>query len=114
MSGEHSMKTLALAVGAAALVLSAGSAALAAKSSSAKGATAMGPSQPIPYPQLDAYLKASPKERASKDWWSGASTGAGTDTAATTTAPSASSSPSAAPTESKPEAAPPEGSSTPK
>ena len=37
------------------------------------------------YPRL---LKASPKQRASKDWWTGASTGTGTDTAATTAAPS--------------------------
>jgi len=95
------MKTLVLAAGAAALALSAGPA-LAAKSP-AKGATAMGPSQPIPYSQLDSYLKASPKQRASKDWWTGASTGTGTDTAATTASPSespkSSPSPAAPPTE---------------
>jgi len=83
------MKTLALAAGAAALALTAGSA-LAAKPA-AKGASVMGPSQPLPYSQLDAYMKASPKERASKDWWSEASTGASADTSATTSQPSESS-----------------------
>lgn len=28
------------------------------------------PPRPIPYSQLDAYLRASPRERASRDWWS--------------------------------------------
>lgn len=83
------MKTIVLAAGAAALALTAGSA-LAAKPG-AKGASVMGPSQPIPYSQLDAYMKASPKQRASKDWSSEASTGASTDTSATTSQPSESS-----------------------
>ena len=83
------MKSFALAAGAAALALTAGSA-LAAKPA-AKGASVMGPSQPLPYSQLDAYMKASPKERASKDWWSEANTGASADTSATTSQPSESS-----------------------
>ena len=33
-------------------------------------AAVAGPAQPIPYAQLAAYLKASPKQRATKDWWS--------------------------------------------
>ena len=42
------------------------------------------PKQPIPYGQLEAYAKASPKQRAAKDWWAGeAATGASTDTSAT-------------------------------
>lgn len=42
------------------------------------------PKQPIPYGQLEAYSKASPKQRATKDWWAGeAATGAAADTSAT-------------------------------
>ncbi|KQY27384.1 hypothetical protein ASD21_15185 [Caulobacter sp. Root1455] len=75
------IRTLAAGVALAALVSGAASAAPQAKAS---GVVA-GPSQPIPYAQLDAYLKASPKARASKDWWSGsASTGMSADTSATT------------------------------
>ena len=72
------IRTLAVGVALAALVSGAASAAPQAK------AMPGSPKQPIPYAQLDAYLKASPKQRASKDWWSGsASTGASTDTSAT-------------------------------
>jgi hypothetical protein len=115
------MKTIALTAGAVALALTAGSA-LAAKPA-AKGASVMGPSQPIPYSQLEAYTKASPKERASKDWWSGANTGASTDTAATTSRPSESSAsgavnpspPSATPdTTSPPGVTPPDSESKPR
>ncbi|HEX4095104.1 MAG TPA: hypothetical protein VHX64_00175 [Caulobacteraceae bacterium] len=73
------MKIVLLAAGAAAIALSAG-AAFAAP-------TVPGPKQPIPYDQLNAYMKASPKTRAHKDWWSGetasASTGTGANTSAT-------------------------------
>ncbi|PVM91366.1 hypothetical protein [Caulobacter endophyticus] len=42
------------------------------------------PKQPIPYDQLEAYSKATPKQRAAKDWWAGeAATGASTDTSTT-------------------------------
>jgi hypothetical protein len=93
------MKTILLAAGAAALVLSAGPTLAAAK----HAATAAGPKQPIPYSQLSAYMKASPKQRMSKDWWSGqtsvaanaapvptagADTGAAASTSATTATPS--------------------------
>jgi molybdate transport system ATP-binding protein len=79
------IRTLAAGVALAVLVSGAASAAPQAKGSPA----AADPKQPIPYSQLDAYLKASPKQRASKDWWSGsASTGMSTDTSAT--APAAS------------------------
>lgn len=72
-----------------------GGAALAAQSPSTSK-TPMGPKQPIPYSQLDAYTKASPKLRASKDWWAGApqaATGLSTDTAAA--APATASDPAA-------------------
>ena len=77
------IRTLAAGVALAVLVAGAASAAPQSKGSTA----AASPSQPIPYSQLDAYLKASPKTRASKDWWSGsASTGMSTDTSATSPA----------------------------
>jgi len=75
------MRIILLAAGAAALAITAGPVLAASK-----GATAMGPKQPIPYSQLTAYLKASPKQRATKDWWSGqevASAGASANTSAT-------------------------------
>ncbi len=124
------MKTLALAAGAAALAITAGSA-LAAKPG-ARGASVAGPSQPLPYSQMDAYMKASPKQRASKDWWAGASTGASADTAATATAqpPDSSAaptlpvdnpspgavnpSPSTPETTNAPGVTPPDGSTTPR
>ena len=75
------MMTRTLAAGVALSVLVSGAAMAAPQS---KGSAADGPKQPIPYSQLDAYMKASAKERASKDWWSGsASTGMSTDTSAT-------------------------------
>lgn len=70
-----------------------GGAAIAAQSPST---AQTGPKQPIPYSQLDAYTKASPKLRASKDWWAGApqaATGLSTDTAAA--APATTSDPAA-------------------
>ncbi|HEY2752763.1 hypothetical protein [Phenylobacterium sp.] len=79
------MKTFFLATGAAALALCGGTA-FAATKHSAHSTMAMSPKEPIPYSQLDAYLSASPKQRASKDWSSGqtaASTGSGTNASAT-------------------------------
>jgi len=75
------MLTKTLAATAALSMLVGGGAALAQSKSAVAG-----PKQPIPYAKLDAYLKASPKARASKDWWSGsasAATGMSTDTSAT-------------------------------
>jgi hypothetical protein len=75
------MLTKTLAATAALSMLVAGGSALAAQQ---KSATMAGPKQPIPYSQLKAYSKASPKARASKDWWAGsAMTGTPTDTSAT-------------------------------
>ncbi len=75
------MKTILLAAGAAAAILAAGSALAAPK----MGAAVAPPKQPIPYDQLGSYLKASPSQRAHKDWWSGqmASTGTPANTSAT-------------------------------
>src|SRR5579859_546092 len=93
------MKTILLAAGAAAVALSSGL---------AMAQAAAGPKQPIPYSQLSAYMKASPKVRARKDWWSGqamasASTGASANASATTTAGSdVRSTPDAAPSASSP------------
>jgi hypothetical protein len=73
-----------LAAGAALSMLVVGGSALA--QTSARTSATVGPAQPIPYSQLNAYLKASPKARASKDWSSAdanASTGASVDTSAT-------------------------------
>lgn len=79
-----SIKTLA--AGAALSILAAGAPALAQTSTM----TPASPKAPIPYSQLDAYLKASARVRASKDWWAGqpaASTGVAADTSATAPPP---------------------------
>jgi molybdate transport system ATP-binding protein len=87
------IRTLAAGVALAVLMSGAASAAPQAKASAAAA-----PKQPIPYSQLDAYLKASPKTRATKDWWSGsASTGMSTDTSATMPAASTTTDTSVAP-----------------
>ncbi|MBW8816375.1 MAG: hypothetical protein JF588_23390 [Caulobacterales bacterium] len=78
------MKTAILAASVLALALSAGPT-LAAKKHAMGGAAAE-PKQPIPYSELNAYLKASPKQRATRDWWSGASTGMAANTTASSTA----------------------------
>ena len=80
------MLTKTLAATAALSMLVAGGEAFAAQQ---KSAAMAGPKQPIPYSQLKAYSKASPKMRASKDWWAGsAMTGTPTDTSATAPATS--------------------------
>lgn len=113
------MLTKTLAATAALSMLVGGGSALAAQP---KSAVAAGPKQPIPYSQLNAYMKASPKARASKDWWSGsagASTGLSTDTSATAPAadPTSSMMTPSTPTDTavnpSPSAAPPSLPSTP-
>lgn len=74
------MKTIMLAAGAAAIALSSGL---------ALAQTVPGPKQPIPYDQLSAYMKASPKQRAAKNWWAGQSSAAQTGTGANTSATAA-------------------------
>jgi hypothetical protein len=46
-----------------------------------RGAYAM-PAHPIAYADLNAYMKATPRERASRDWQTAAATGSSVDTAA--------------------------------
>ena len=80
------MLTKTLLAGAALAMLASGLASGAAVANPKIKASAAiaAPKQPIPYSQLDAYMKASPKQRASKDWWGGeAATGMSTDTSAT-------------------------------
>jgi len=84
------MKTILLAAGAVATALVAGQA-LAAHHHARGGAAIAGP-----YAELNAYLKASPAQRARKDWWSQASiggeasTGAAANTASTSSSTSTS------------------------
>jgi molybdate transport system ATP-binding protein len=59
------MKLYVLAASAAALALTAGAAAAATSTGSGKYAE---PKQPIAYSKLDAYLKATPRQRAKGDW----------------------------------------------
>jgi hypothetical protein len=80
------MKTILWAAGAVAVAFTAGQA-LAAR-------TPKMPKQPIPYAELNAYLKASPKQQASKDWSAGdvasASAATGASANASANAPAAS------------------------
>jgi hypothetical protein len=103
------MKTILLAAGAIALALTAGQA-LGAKHHKSTAATAE-PKQPIPYAELDAYLKASPKQRARKDWWAQASIGASANASAVSTA--GADQPSAAPAATPETAAPPSTANPP-
>ena len=75
MVRENSVKTILLAAGAAAIALSAGHVL-------AQGT----PKQPIPYSQLNAYLKGSPKQRAAKDWSAGQASASASATAPLSTA----------------------------
>ena len=74
------LKILAASATLAALVVASGAAAAPA----ARAYATTSPKQPIPYSQLDTYLKASPKLRAKTDWWdtNAASTGSAANTAA--------------------------------
>lgn len=74
------MSTKILLAGAAGALLVAGGAAAGPKMKSA--AATDSPKQPIPYTQLEAYKKASPSQRASKDWNAQAQTGMSVDTSA--------------------------------
>ena len=48
------------------------------------GGSYAAPSQPIPYSQMDAYMKASPKQRMAMESSGSAATGSSADTSATT------------------------------
>ncbi len=67
------MKTMLLIAGAAAVGLTAGGSQAASHhrhhhAGMASAGAYAEPAQPIAYNQLSAYLKASPRERASNDW----------------------------------------------
>lgn len=71
------------------IIILAAASAVALSSGLAMAQTVPGPKEPIPYSQLSAYMKASPKMRARKDWWSGqpaAQTGAASNTSAVSSA----------------------------
>ena len=73
LTGEPRMKLPVLMAGVATIALTAGAAAAASHHHhhAAKGESAGAyapPAQPVAYSKLDAYLKASPKERARGDW----------------------------------------------
>lgn len=52
------------------------------------GSAWVGPARPVPYSQLDAYRKASPLQRATRDWNAAAArTGVAADTSAVVDAP---------------------------
>ena len=71
------------------IIILAAASAVALSSGLAMAQTVPGPKEPIPYSQLSAYMKASPKVRARKDWWSGqpaAQTGAASNTSAVSSA----------------------------
>ena len=77
------MKFPILMAGAAVIALCAGAA-------SAATSTFAAPSQPVAYSKLDAYLKATPRQRAKGDWTNdqtaAAQTGTPTNASATTAA----------------------------
>ena len=69
------------------ILLTTGAVAIAFSATQALAAPApASPKQPIPYSQLSTYLKASPKQQATKDWSAAAAMGAGVNTSATTAA----------------------------
>jgi hypothetical protein len=81
------MKFPILMAGAAAIALTAGAASAAPSSTSGKFAA---PQQPVAYSKLDAYLKATPRQRAQGDWSNGQTAAAaqtGTPANASATAP---------------------------
>lgn len=79
------MKAKILLVSAATALMAAGASQAATSRHSASAYAE--PSQPVPYSQLGAYMKASPRARASKDWSAGMNTAsAATGTAANTSA----------------------------
>lgn len=78
------MKLKLLILGGAALVLTAGATVAKTHKATATGGAYAPPSQPIPYDQVDKYVKGNAKTRASiVAMGSGADTGAAANTAAT-------------------------------
>jgi hypothetical protein len=81
------MKTILLIAGAAAIGLTAGVAQAVTHHHSSRtthaGAYAL-PAHPIAYTDLNAYMKATPRDRASRDWQTAAATGSSVNTDAAT------------------------------
>jgi hypothetical protein len=65
---EMIMRTLTLTLATLAAAAALAGSAQAQNSGPSSGAYAS-PPRPIPHSQLDAYLRASPRERATRDWW---------------------------------------------
>ena len=90
------MNAKALIVGVAVAGLAAGSAEAAKTRHHARAESAGAyaePAQPVAYANLNTYLKASPRQRTSRDWSTAAATGASVNSSATM--PAASSAPMA-------------------
>jgi hypothetical protein len=109
------MKFHLLLAGAAALAFCAGAASAATSSTGGKFAA---PSQPIAYSKLDAYLKATPRQRAKGDWTNDQTAAAaqtGTPANASATAPQSDMTAPAAPATpaAQPAAAPADASPAP-
>jgi hypothetical protein len=81
------MKNILLIAGAAAIGLTAGAAQAVTHHHYAhtanRGAYAL-PAHPIAYADLNAYMKATPRERASRDWQTAAATGSSVNADAAT------------------------------
>jgi hypothetical protein len=87
-SETFTMNIKTLAVGCALAALAAGAAMAqtpSTSSTSTSNSAMIGPSRPIPYSQMRAYMRASPRVRASRDWWAGANAQTGTSANASTT-----------------------------
>jgi hypothetical protein len=82
------MKITLLVTGVAAMALAAGAASAVTKHhiGASAGGTYAAPAQPVAYDKLNAYLKATPKQRASRDWSDGSQTAAATAAGVNTSA----------------------------
>ena len=74
------MNAKILITGVALAVMATGAVSAKTMKNSASGGSYAAPSQPVPYGQMDSYMKATPKQRAAMS-----ANGAGADTSATAT-----------------------------
>ncbi len=74
------MNAKVLIAGVAVAVMATGAVSAKTMKHSTSGGSYAAPTQPIPYGQMDSYMKASPKKRAAMS-----ASGMGTDASATTT-----------------------------
>ena len=86
------MNAKVLIAGVAVAVMATGAVSAKTMKHSTSGGSYAAPSQPIPYGQMDAYMKATPKQRAAMS-----AGGASADTSATTSAGSSNMGAGAAP-----------------